>query len=96
MADHGQVEYATATGNDLAAHEATYKSFVQLAYAGSCLVATIVIGLAIIGTTTSWLVALTLMLVAAIVAIHGLATGARTPSAVMVLVSLVTLALASG
>jgi len=96
MADHGPVEYATATGNDLAAHEATYKSFVQLAYAGSCLVATIVIGLAIIGTTTSWLVALTLMLVAAIVAIHGLATGARTPSAVMVLVSLVTLALASG
>jgi len=49
MADHGQVEYATATGNDLAEHEATYKSFIQLAYVGSCLVANIAIGLAIGG-----------------------------------------------
>jgi len=30
MADHGEVEYATATGNDLAAHEATYHSFITL------------------------------------------------------------------
>jgi Bacterial aa3 type cytochrome c oxidase subunit IV len=30
MADHGEVEYATATGNDLAAHEQTYHSFVTL------------------------------------------------------------------
>ena len=32
MADHGNVEYATATGNDYAAHEDTYEGFVQLAY----------------------------------------------------------------
>jgi Bacterial aa3 type cytochrome c oxidase subunit IV len=30
MADHGEVEYATATGNDLAAHEQTYRNFVTL------------------------------------------------------------------
>jgi hypothetical protein len=30
MADHGEVEYATATGNDYAAHEHTYRGFIAL------------------------------------------------------------------
>jgi len=30
MADHGEVEYATATGNDYAAHEETYRNFIRL------------------------------------------------------------------
>lgn len=30
MADHGTVTYATATGNDYAAHEATYRGFITL------------------------------------------------------------------
>ena len=30
MADHGEVEYATATGNDYAEHEKTYKTFIAL------------------------------------------------------------------
>jgi len=30
MADHGELEYATATGNDLAAHEQSYRNFVTL------------------------------------------------------------------
>jgi Bacterial aa3 type cytochrome c oxidase subunit IV len=30
MADHGEVEYATATGNDYAEHEATYHFFLKL------------------------------------------------------------------
>jgi len=92
MADHGQVEYATATGNDLPAHESTYKNFILLAYVGCCHIASIVIGLAIVGTTTHWLVAVGLMILASIVAIHGLATGAKAPSAVMVLISLLALA----
>jgi hypothetical protein len=95
MADHGQVEYATATGNDLPTHESTYKNFILLAYVGSCLVTTIVIGLAIIGTSTHWLLAVGLMILASFVAIHGLATGARAPSAVMVLIALLGLALAT-
>ena len=93
MADHGQVEYATAAGNDLPAHEETYKNFLLLATIGSCHVASIVIGLAIVGTTSHWGIAVCLMLVASLVAIHGLAFGAKTPSGVMVVISLLALAL---
>jgi hypothetical protein len=96
MADHGKVEYATATGNDLAAHEATYKGFVQLAYVGSALCVCIAIGLAIGGTTGRWGIALPIIfLLAPIVAAHGLASGARTPSGVMVVISLLALGFAA-
>ena len=30
MADHGEVEYATADGNDYAEHERTYEGFITL------------------------------------------------------------------
>ena len=30
MADHGEVEYSTATGNDYAEHEGTYRFFIKL------------------------------------------------------------------
>jgi Bacterial aa3 type cytochrome c oxidase subunit IV len=30
MADHAEVEYATATGNDYLAHEQTYRNFITL------------------------------------------------------------------
>jgi hypothetical protein len=30
MADHGEVEYATANGNDYAEHEGTYQLFLTL------------------------------------------------------------------
>jgi hypothetical protein len=93
MADHGQVEYATATGNDLPTHESTYKNFILLAYVGCAHVASIVIGLAIVGLSTHWLTAIGLMILASVVAIHGLATGARAPSMVMVVISLIALAL---
>ena len=63
MAEHGQVDYATATGNDLATHEATYKSFVQLTYAGCCLVASIVIALVIFLKTPHWLMATSLIFI---------------------------------
>ena len=35
MADHAEVEYATATGNDYAEHEKTYKFFLKLAKYGA-------------------------------------------------------------
>ena len=35
MADHAEVEYATATGNDYAEHEKTYKFFIGLAKWGT-------------------------------------------------------------
>ncbi len=94
MAEHREVEYAVATGNDLPAHEQTYASFVQLAYVGSCLVASIVIGLAIGATTGYWSVALPIILfIAPVVAAVDLALGTRAPSAVMVVISLLALAL---
>jgi hypothetical protein len=34
MTDHGEVEYATATGNDYPAHEQTYHSFITLVKVG--------------------------------------------------------------
>jgi hypothetical protein len=30
MAEHAEVEYATATGNDYPAHEDTYRGFITL------------------------------------------------------------------
>ena len=93
MADHGQVEYATAAGNDLAAHESTYRNFTLLAFIGCAHAASVVIGLAIVGTTSHWLVAIGLMILASFVAVHGLAFGAKAPSGVMIVVSLLALAL---
>ena len=96
MADHGQVEYATAKGNDLAEHKATYESFLQLAYIGSCLVINIVIGLAIGATTGGWGLAIPIIFVLGpIIAIHGLASGAKAPSGAMVAVSLLALGFAA-
>jgi hypothetical protein len=95
MADHGHVEYATATGNDLAAHEDTYKTFVQLAFVGCCHVAVVVIGLAIVGTTSHWLMAVGLMVLATILAPLCLATGARAPMAAMLVIALLALGFAA-
>ena len=95
MADHGPVEYATAEGNDLPAHEATYENFTQLVFVGSCHVANFVIGLAIGATTGHWMISLGIFVFATIVAAHGLATGAKKPSIVMVILSLLALAFAA-
>ena len=46
MADHADVQYATATGNDLAAHEQTYNNFITLVKTGLAVVVVIVILLA--------------------------------------------------
>jgi hypothetical protein len=46
MADHGTVEYATATGNDYPAHEQSYERFVHFTVVGILYVVTILFGLA--------------------------------------------------
>jgi hypothetical protein len=96
MADHGKVEYATAEGNDLPAHEATYENFIQLAYVGCLHIANILIGLAIIGVVGQLLVGIAVMLFATLVAVHDLMTGSKAPSAVMLVLSLLALALSAG
>ncbi len=47
MADHAEVEYATADGNDYAAHEQTYKNFITLVKVVMGTVITIVVLMAI-------------------------------------------------
>jgi hypothetical protein len=47
MDDHGQLEYATATGNDYPAHEQMYRTFVTLAKVSVAVIAAIVILMAI-------------------------------------------------
>ncbi len=96
MADHGHVEYATAEGNDLPAHEQTYERFIHLAFVGSCHVINIVIALAIGAVGHSWLAAGGVIVVATLVALHGLMSGSRGPSMVMVVLALLVLALTTG
>jgi hypothetical protein len=47
MADHGEIAYSTADGNDYAAHEATYEGFIKLVKYGTAAVVLIVILMAI-------------------------------------------------
>ena len=46
MADHGELEYASATGNDYPAHEQTYRSFLTFVKTVMAAVVVIVILLA--------------------------------------------------
>jgi len=43
MADHAEIEYATATGNDSPAHEQTYRNFVTLVKVSLAIIVVILI-----------------------------------------------------
>jgi hypothetical protein len=92
MADHGEVEYATADGNDYAEHEGTYERFIHLVLIGILFVINICLALTIGGVADHWLRAAAILIVATVVAAHGLLSKSTTPSAVMVVLSLLTLA----
>jgi len=47
MADHGQIEYGTVTGNDYLGHEQMYRTFVTLTKTAIAVIAVIVILMAI-------------------------------------------------
>ena len=47
MADHSEVAYTSADGNDYQAHEATYEGFIKLVKYGTVSVAVILILMAI-------------------------------------------------
>jgi hypothetical protein len=93
MADHGEVQYATAAGNDMAAHEAGYSQFVQATFVGAAAVINIVLGLTIGAVLDHWLPA-AFILVAAVVA-GGISawTGSRIVSLGMLAISALTLLL---
>lgn len=47
MADHGEVAYSTAEGNDYPAHEQTYEGFIKLVKYGTGAVVLLLILMAI-------------------------------------------------
>ena len=80
MADHGTVEYATATGNDYPEHENTYATFVKFAFVGTIHVLNLMLGLATGGVLGHWFAALLVFIIAVVGLIPGLVTGGKTSS----------------
>src|SRR5476651_2917150 len=80
MADHGNVEYASATGNDYAAHEHTYETFIQFTFVGIIHVINLLFGLAVGGVMGHWFTALPIFIIAIIGLVPGLLTGSKTSS----------------
>ena len=93
MADHGELEYATAEGNDLPAHEATYEGFTHFVVIGTVLVITIVVGLAIGGVVGNWPIAAAAIIVGVVAASVAAWTGSRWPGVVVLVLSLLALLL---
>ncbi len=91
MADHGEVQYATAEGNDMPAHEAGYGQFVQATFVGAAAIVNILLGLAIGGVLGHWLPAAFILVVAVIAAAISAWTGSRIVSLGMVAISALTL-----
>ena len=91
MADHSEVQYATAAGNDLQAHEAGYSQFVQVTFVAMAAVVNILFGLAIGGVLGHWLPAAFILVAAVIAAAISAWTGSRVVSIGMVAISALTL-----
>jgi Bacterial aa3 type cytochrome c oxidase subunit IV len=87
MADHGEVQYATAEGNDLPAHEAGFSQFVQATVIGTAMVVCILLGLTIGGVIGHWLPAAFVIIGAVIAAGISGWTGSRTAGLVWVAIS---------
>jgi len=80
MAEHGTVEYATATGNDYPAHETGYHRFVHLTAVGILYVVTILFGLATGGVMGHWLLAAAIFVIGLLGAVPALASGSKATS----------------
>jgi Bacterial aa3 type cytochrome c oxidase subunit IV len=91
MADHGEVQYATADGNDIPAHEAGYEQFVLAAIIGTNYVINLLIGLTIGGVLGHWLPAAAIIIAATIVLAAGLWSGSRIAGIVMLAIAALTL-----
>src|SRR5919197_949756 len=92
MADHAEVEYATAVGNDYLEHEGTYERFLHLTVVLVIHVVNILLGLAIGGVMGHWLTAFAVFVIATGAAVHGLLSGSKTSTVVALILSLVAFA----
>jgi len=93
MAEHGEVEYASATGNDYAEHEGTYESFVHAAVIGTIFVANVVVVLGLWGVEGHWLVALGSFVIALVAALIGIGSSSSLPSIISLVLALIALAI---
>jgi hypothetical protein len=93
MADHGEVEYATATGNDYNEHEGTYEYFLHLTFVGIANVITTLIGLTLGGVLGHWLAGGFMIVLATIATLQGLISGSRGFSIAVMVLAFVMLAL---
>jgi hypothetical protein len=93
MSDHGEVQYATAAGNDLPTHQAGYQMFLQGTFVLVAAVVNILFGLAVGGVLGHWLPAAALIVFGVIAAAITAWTGSRTVSFVMMVISALTLLL---
>ncbi len=91
MAEHGEVEYATATGNDYGEHESTYAAFVKAAVVGTLFVVDVVLALGVGGVTDHWLATLGLLILAILAGVWGLAGSSNIPGAVVLILGLLSL-----
>jgi hypothetical protein len=77
MADHGEIQYTTADGNDYHEHEGTYTRFLDMAFALSAYCISIVIGLAVVGATHSPSIGVGTIVIATFLAIPALVTSGK-------------------
>ena len=92
MADHAEVEYATAAGNDYNEHEGTYEGFLLFASVGLVCLASILIALTVGGVLEVWWAAGVIILLAVITAFYGLATHSHGPGLAVLALALLALA----
>jgi hypothetical protein len=93
MADHhGEVQYATATGNDYPAHEATYEAFIHLTYTCIVNIISVVIGLALGGVMGHWFAGGLLIALAVAAALQGLVFNSRSSSNVVLVLAFLAFA----
>ena len=93
MSDHGEIQYATAAGNDVPAHESGYEMFLQGTFVLSAVVVNILFGLTIGGVLGHWLPAASIIVAGVIAGAISAWTGSKTVSLIMVAISAVTLLL---
>ena len=92
MADHAEVEYATASGNDYTEHEETYRRFLHLTVVLVFHIINILLGLAIGAVMGHWLTAFVVFVIATGAAVHGLLSGSKTSTGVAFAFSLAAFA----
>ena len=82
MAEHGTVEYSTATGNDYPAHESGYEHFVHFTVVGILYVITVLFGLATGGVMGHWFMAAAIFIIGLVGAVPAVFSGTKTSSTV--------------